>query len=58
MYLHKETGDKDTMRRGKYLKKLVNANVLGPHKSLLNRTSLDGVDTPLIESNDLAVKMM
>ena len=32
---HKETGDKETERRGKYLKKLFNSNALGPNKSLL-----------------------
>jgi len=34
------TGSKDTERRGKYLKKLFDSNVLGPNKSLLNREDL------------------
>ena len=35
--LHKLTGDKDSERRGKYLKKLFGTNVLGNEKSLLHR---------------------
>lgn len=36
-FLHKETGEKETLRRGKYLKKLFNENALGPNKTLLNK---------------------
>lgn len=36
-FLHKETGDKETVRRGKYLRKLFNENALGPNKTLLNK---------------------
>jgi hypothetical protein len=40
MYFHKETEEKDTLRRGRYLKQLINTNALGPNKSLLNRVGI------------------
>ena len=46
MYLHKETGDKDTIRRGKYLKQLFDEHALGPNKSLLTRVNEAESPTP------------
>ena len=33
--LHKETGDKESKRRGRYLDKLLAENALGPNKRML-----------------------
>lgn len=41
MNLHKDTDDKDTIRRGKYLNKLFDSHALAPHKSLLNRSNFN-----------------
>ena len=46
MYLHKETGDKDTQRRGKYIKRLTGGNALSPEKSLLYRTNYSEASSP------------
>ena len=45
-FLHRQNGgDKESLRRGKDLKKLFNENALGPNKSLLNKAHHGGGDS-------------
>jgi hypothetical protein len=49
-HFHKPTGDKDSKRRGRYLKQLFDANVLGTKKSLLNRSAYnEGFNSPSVD---------
>jgi hypothetical protein len=49
--LHKETGDKDSERRGQYLKKLFGKNVLGYENSILRNGGKDHLKGGMIFQN-------